>query len=70
MEESQRGHLKFSEAEEVVAAAAVVTVVVLPEEEEDGEGEGEGEGEASKIPPLMVIFLSPPISPAPPPNSS
>lgn len=71
LEESHRGHLKFSGFDEVVVAEEVVAVVVLVVEEEeewDGEGEREG-GVASKTPPLMEIFLSPAIRPAPP-NSS
>lgn len=66
-EESHRGHLRFSEVEEFVELVAVVVVVVVADEE--GDGEGEGEGVPSKMVPLMEIFLSPPIRPAPPKSS-
>lgn len=70
-EESHRGHLKFSWAEEGVELVAEVVVADVVEEEGDGEGEREGEGEGvpSKMVALMGIFLSPPIKPAPPKSS-
>lgn len=69
-EESHLGHLRFSGVEEVELAAAVAVVVaVAVEEEGEEDNEGEGEGVASKMVPLMEIFLSPPIRPAPPRSS-
>lgn len=76
LEESHRGHLKFwfSKFDEVVVVVAVVVAVVavgvvaVEQEERDGVGDGE-EGVACITPPLVGIFLSPAIRPAPP-NSS
>ena len=67
LEESHLGHLKFwlSEFDVVVAVVAVVV-----EEEGDGAGDGEEGGVlVCNTTPLVEIFLSPAIRPAPP-NSS
>ena len=62
LEESHRGHLKFWFSE--------FDVVVVVEEEGEGAGDGEeGWVLACNSTPLVEIFLSPAISPAPP-NSS